>query len=119
MIKLKDILNEASALDRVWTTKFGKETVGQFLTRHKVPKIGNKYILFHARPKGSTYNELRIGTYLEEDPKSAMYFAARDRGLKQKDIELIRLELKPDEIEPGSFMTLRKPIKIIPSMIQK
>lgn len=124
MVKLKDILNEDTGLNRVWNqgnARTGPETVGEFLSRHtEIKRVGSRYLFFHARPKNSQYTELKIGSYLESDPDSARHFAARDRGLNpKKDVEVIRLELTPDQIEPGVFCTLRKPIKIQPTMILK
>ena len=87
---------------------YGKETVGQFLVRHRIPINQGKFVLYHGRPKGSKYTYLRKGTYLTPDIEDAKHFAARDRGLnRDRDIEVIKLILTPDQIEPGIHITLR------------
>lgn len=89
---------------------YGKETVGEFLKRRGIPVSSDgTFTLYHARPKGSTYTVLRAGTYLESDPESAKFFAARDRGLNpDKDIEVLTLVLTADDIEPGVHIMLAK-----------
>jgi len=108
---------ENRGLNRVYLDHpaYGKETVGEFLSRHKIPVQSNgRFVLYHGRPKGSEYKTLRPGTYLTDDPDSARFFAARDRGLDPgKDIEVIPLDLTADDIEPGIHITLRREYEIV------
>ena len=107
---------DANGLDRIYTDHplYGSETVGNFLSRHKIPiNSDGTFILYHGRPKGSNYKELRAGTYLTNNQEDAKFFAARDRNLNpDKDIEVIKLKLSADEIEPGIHITLKVSKKI-------
>jgi hypothetical protein len=102
-------------LNRLWVDHpfYSKETVGEFLARQGIPVANGRFTLYHGRPKGSNYNVLEVGTYLAADPKSAAFFAARDRGLDpDKDVEVLELSLTPDDIQPGIHITLRKPYQL-------
>lgn len=121
-MRAREILGEnangkpVGGLNRVWLDHpvYGKETVGEYLKRHKIPiSDEGKITLYHGRPKGSDYTNLRVGSYLADSPDDAAHFAGRDRGLKPDSIEVIKLELNPDDIEPGSFITLRKTYEIL------
>ncbi|HWY34653.1 MAG TPA: hypothetical protein VNX68_08400 [Nitrosopumilaceae archaeon] len=97
-----------------------KETVGEWLIRHKVPRQGDKYILYHATPKrGGATNSIRQGSYLAEDAETALHQAGRDRSLKSKNINLHKLLLAAEDIEPGVFPTLRRDVKIDKSTLVK
>lgn len=107
---------EQSGLDRVYLNHpvYGKETVGEFLSRHRIPIEADGTITFyHGRPKGSNYNELKAGTYITTNQKSARYYASNSRGIDpNEDVEVLTLKLTPDQIEPGIHITLRTPVQI-------
>ena len=114
-MNFRQFLETEDGLDRLWLDHpfYGKETVGEFLERQGIPVSNGKFTLYHGRPKGSSYNVLRAGSYLATDSKSAAFFAARDRGLDEnKDVEVLELSLTPDDIQPGIHITLRKPYQI-------
>jgi hypothetical protein len=106
-LKLFEILKN-TGFDRVWTDgRFGKETVGEFISRHDIPINSDGTVtLYHARPKNLNFGVLRNGSYLTADKNAAVFFAARDRNLKPKDIEVLTLRLSPDQIQPGVHITL-------------
>jgi len=93
---------------------YGRETIGEFLERRSIPvNPDGSFILYHGRPKSSSHDSLRIGTYLTESQEDARFFAARDRELDaQEDIEVITLKLTGDDINPGIHITLRRPYQI-------
>lgn len=107
----------AAGLERVWSDhpRFGPETVGEFLDRHRV-KLGSdgKFTMFHGRPKGSTYNFLRAGSLLAWTVDDAAHYAGRDRELSRDEVEVIRLRLTPDDIDPGIFVALRRDYRFKP-----
>jgi hypothetical protein len=107
---------EQTDLNRIWKPAdfWGKqETIGEYLKRHNIPIINGIITLYHGRPKNSKYNVLKIGTYLTSTPEEAQHFAARDRDLNpNKDIEILVLKLTPDDINPGVFITLRRPYNL-------
>lgn len=78
-----------------------------WLERHEVPRRGNEYVFYHATPiKNLKY--IRAGSYLELDPESARYFAARDRDIDPSKVVVHILYLKPWQIHGGHFATLRE-----------
>ena len=111
-MKLIDLHLENQGMDRLHLDHpvYGKETVGEFLQRHKIPvSPDGTFTLYHARPLGDTHTMLRKGTYLESDPERARFFAARDRGLDpNKDIEVLTLKLTADDIVPGVHIMLAR-----------
>ncbi|KKN96696.1 hypothetical protein LCGC14_0163400 [marine sediment metagenome] len=117
---IRKILYEADAddeggLNRVWLDHpvLGKETVGEYLERHGIPILLDGTVeLYHGRPKRSDYDVLRAGTYVADSPKDAAFYAARDRNLRPHQVEVIKLRLKLDEINPGVHISLRKDVKI-------
>ena len=61
-----------------------------------------KFVFYHGTPKvGGATNALRAGSLLETDPKKAAYYASHNRGIPAKAVKVIRLELDPQEINPG------------------
>lgn len=97
-------------LDRVYLDhpRFGRETVGEYLDRHKIPINPDGTItLYHGKPKSIQFDELRDGSYLTDSKKDAAFFAARDRGLSPSEIEVLTLNLSPDQINPGIHVTLK------------
>lgn len=105
-------LNENEGLGRLYIDHpfYGKETVGEFLARHKI-SVGpdGTFVLYHGMPKTSTHTILRAGTYLTHEVESAKFFAARDRGLDpENDIKVVELKLTADDIHPGIHITLRR-----------
>jgi hypothetical protein len=100
-------------MDRVWLDHpvYGKETVGEFLKRQGVDiSPEGTFTLYHGRPKGSDYQELRKGSYLATNVEDAIHYTERDR--KDVEAEVIKLILTPDQIDPGVFITLKKNVKI-------
>lgn len=84
-----------------------RETSEEWLERHRIPMQDGKYVFYHATPaRGGAKTFVRKGSYLEDDPKSAVHFAGRDRDLKPNQIHLHKLLLSADEIEPGMFPKL-------------
>ena len=82
----------------------GESTI-DWLERHEVPRRGDEYVFYHATPvKNLKY--IREGSYLEVDPESAKYFAARDRGIDPSKVVVHTLYLKPWQINYGIFSTL-------------
>jgi hypothetical protein len=122
--KYLEFLSEAGE-HRVYVNHrvYGKETVGEFLKRHKLEPVNGKYVLYHGRPKGSEYTTLRVGSYLIDTEEEARFYAARDRRINgrpmnpKKDIEVLKLHLNASDIEPGVFLSLRNEIEITPDMI--
>lgn len=106
---------EEELADRVWLDHpvLGRETVGEFLQRHEIPIFLDGTVeLYHGRPKRGDYDFLRAGTFVTDNPHDAASWATRERGLKLRQVEVIKLRLKPDEINPGVHITLRKDVKI-------
>lgn len=110
-----DIMGHARRIiegaDRLWVNgPYGKETVGGWLERHEVEQTPEgKFVFYHGTPN-KTLPSLRAGSYMvwgRDGPQRAAHFAARDRDLKPADIVVHRLELSPDEVEPGVFATLK------------
>lgn len=104
--------------DRVYVDHpvFGSETIREFLGRHNVliDPATDTIKAYHGRPKGSKYDTLKAGSYIAFDPKSAAHFAGRDRGLSEKQVEVIPLTLRHDHFTPGIHPTLDKPYPLIP-----
>lgn len=106
--------SKGQGMDRVWLdNRLGRETVGEYVARHKLEVTpGGRIVMYHGRPKGSTYTTLRAGSYLGENPKESAYYAARDRDLSSAQVEVLRLEIDPNDFEPGSFATMRHEVSI-------
>jgi len=104
-----ELIEQQNPLDRVYLDhpRFGRETVGEYLDRHKIPVNPDGTItLYHGKPKSTRFNELRDGSYLTDSKEDAEFFAARDRGLSPDKIEVLTLTLSPDQINPGMGITL-------------
>ena len=90
------------------------ETILDWMARHKVPQEGDKYVFYHGTPKGGDVTDhLRAGSLLETDAKEAAKFAASNkRGMKPKDMEVIKVAVDPWEISTGTWASLRDKYKI-------
>ena len=84
----------------------------EWLTRHGIPMMGNKYVLYHGSPKENNLTELRPGSLLAEDEKDALFFAARDRELQPEDIIVYKILVGPEDINTGVFASLNKSYKL-------
>jgi ADP-Ribosyltransferase in polyvalent proteins len=85
----------------------GEETTDWF-TRHQVPQENGKYVLYHATPEeGGATTSLRAGSYLAEDPETAVHQASRERGPKAGPIKVTRVLVNPEDIKPGVWASLR------------
>jgi 2'-5' RNA ligase len=100
----------------------GTETIGGWLDRHEVQRTsGGLYVFYHATPKrGGVRGELRAGSLLEQDPKAAAFFASRDRDLDpERDVTVIRLELRPSQIDGGQWASLREDITFGEDVVER
>ena len=107
--------DEAQERSRLWVDHpvYGKETIGDWLDRHKVERTPQGlYHFVHATPKANKFTTLRVGSLLETDPKAAIHFAGRDRGLKPKDIMVHHVYVKPSEIDGGQWAELIKEVAV-------
>ena len=84
----------------------------EWLTRHKIPIEGDKYVLYHGSPKINNLTELRSQSLLAEDQKDARFFAARDRGLQPEDIVVYKVLVEPSDINVGVFASLNRNYKL-------
>jgi len=107
--------NEETERSRInYEGPHGKETIGGWLDRHEVERTKEgKYVFYHATPKvGGVTTSLRKGSLLETDIKKAVFFAKRDRGLRNKDIKVIKLELRPSQIDGGVWASLTEDVDL-------
>lgn len=84
----------------------------EWLTRHSILMENGKYILYHGSPKDNKLFEIRAGSLLAEDEEDAIFFAARDRGLRPEDIIVYKLLVGPEDINIGVFASLNKNYKL-------
>ena len=84
------------------------EVILDWLKRHDVPQENGKFVFYHATPVvGGATDNIRAGSYLAEDPETAKQQASRDRGAKAGEIKVIKVLVRPDEINTGVWPTLR------------
>jgi hypothetical protein len=94
--------------ERVWNDRYN-ETVGGWLERHGVEKQGAQYVFYHATPKrGGAKDVIRSRSYLSTDAR-----------LKRSAIDLHRLLLDVDDIQPGMFATLTRDVAISKATLMK
>jgi len=114
--------NEQEERARVdYEGRFGRETIGEWLDRSEVKKTEDgRYIFYHGTPKvGGATTALRNGSMLALDPKDAVFYAKRDRNLRNKDIIVYKLALRPSQINGGVFASLREAINLDESVLLK
>jgi hypothetical protein len=90
------------------------EVIADWLARHKVQQENGKYVFYHGTPKkGGASDSLREGSLLETDPKAAAEFAASNKkGMKEKDMTVLKVLLDPWDINTGTWASLRKDYKV-------
>lgn len=109
-LEQSEVAQNAEAMSRVWN---GSETVGEWVNRHGLDiTADNRVVMWHGRPEESAYDNLRAGSYLGETADDARFFAGRDRGLEASQIEVLRLEIRPEDLQPGVFATLRNTVTL-------
>jgi hypothetical protein len=75
----------------------------EWLTNHKVEQNPDgTYRFYHGSPN-ATLPHLAAGSLLAQSEKEARRFAAHDRGLRQKDMHVYVVSVKPWEIRGGSI----------------
>ncbi len=85
----------------------------EWLERHNVPMENGKYVLFHGTPKNNRLTTIKAGSLLAETKDDALFFAARDRGLKPQDIVVYKVLVTPRDIVPGVFASLKEDYKLL------
>ena len=107
---------QSEGLNRVWLNHpvLGKETIGEWLERQGVKQDEDgKFIFYHGTPKvGGATDSLREGSYLGFSEDFSRHQTQRDKDIGEEDVIVHELHLSPDEINPGVYPTLRKPIEI-------
>jgi len=89
---------------------FSKETVREFVERHRLPVVNGYIKLFHGTPTRGKWRtnltELREGSFLATNPTDAAFYAARDRGIKTTSTRVHTVWLLPNELGYcGHYMT--------------
>ena len=97
------------------------ETIGQWIERRGLEKEGGKIVVYHGTPKGRDWDTLRVGSYLADTAEEARGLATFNKpdNITEKDIEVFRLLISPDDLDPGIHMQLlsekKLPDEVVPA----
>jgi thioredoxin reductase len=81
--------------------------------RHGLEKTPEgKYVLYHGTPITNDFKDIAGGSLLATTPKDAEFYAKRDRGLRSKDVKVIRMELSPEEFRGSVFGSVNRPTAV-------
>ena len=96
--------------DNFYTKDMTKgEVILDWLDRHGVKRVNGRYLFYHATPKvGGATDMLKAGTLLETNEATAKRLAIDNKRLKLKDVKVLKVYVKPYEIEVGHWASLLK-----------